>query len=139
MITLYLGNNFAINVREGDRYLYESIKDGVCRIKIPKEACDLFTKHGLYRISAMENPEVMRVLKKVFLNCDTKDFREIEKKIGQRVVRKSMELKLTKDRTIVPLINDPEFERLDKSISNDSKPEKQLSRRKSYFQKHSAE
>lgn len=36
-----------------------------------------------------------------------------------------MELKLTKDRTIVPLINDPEFERLDKSISNYPKPEKQ--------------
>jgi hypothetical protein len=75
------------------------------------------------------NPEVIRVLKKVFLNRNTNDFEECESQIGQRTALKAMELELSKNRTIVALINDPEFRNLSKeglneSINGDRKSEK---------------
>jgi hypothetical protein len=129
VVSLYLGNDFAINIREGDRYLYDSIRDGACNVGVPEWACNLFVKYGLYKITQEANPEVIGVLKKVFLNRNTNDFEECERQIGQRTVLKAMELKLSKDRTIVALIDDPEFrslckERLNESIKVDRKSEK---------------
>ncbi|MDR2737419.1 MAG: hypothetical protein LBB18_00555, partial [Puniceicoccales bacterium] len=96
--------------------LKDCLSDGVCSVGVPKCACDLFAKYELYQITQENNPEVMKVLRSVFLRDNERDFKAEEKQIGKRVVSKTAKLKLKNDRTIVELLNDKEFKKLDSSM-----------------------
>jgi hypothetical protein len=115
-VSIYLGEHFALNVHEGDRYLKDCLVDGTCSIGVPKRGCDLFIKHKLYQITHEDNPEVMGVLCKVFLKDNERDFKVEERRIGERIVGKTAKLKLKNDKTIVELLNDGEFKKLDSSM-----------------------
>jgi hypothetical protein len=122
-VSIYLGENFALNVRENDRYLKDCLSDGVCSVGVPKCACDLFAKYELYQITQENNPEVMKVLRSVFLRDNERDFKAEEKQIGKRIVKKTAKLKLKNDRTIVELLNDKEFRKLDSSMEVGKRPD----------------
>jgi hypothetical protein len=107
---------FTLDVNEGDRYLRDCIREGICKVGVPKRACNLFAKHRLYQITRESNPEIMRILKKVFLDENVKDF--VAEKINGREV-KILKLKLQRDETIPGLLNDPDFQKL--NSGNDPK------------------
>jgi hypothetical protein len=113
IVNIHLGR-FALRVRSDDRYLTDCLLDGYCDVRIPSDAVDVFMKHKLHQFTNQSNPEIMDILKNVFVRHNEERFKSTSIQ-----TRKTLSLKLEKDKTIPGLLNDPDFQRL--NSKNDPK------------------
>jgi hypothetical protein len=102
---IHLGN-FKLRVYEEDEHLTERLCDGKCHVLIPGEAENVFRKHKIYLLTEKSNPEVISMLRKVFVDQDEGDFK------GRSLSRRTAKVELKKDKTIRALLADKEFIRL---------------------------
>jgi hypothetical protein len=99
---IHLGN-FKLRVYEGDEHLTECLYDGECHVPIPKEAERVFRRHEIYLLTEKSNPEVISMLRKVFVDRDESDFK------GKSLSRRTAKVALKKDKTICALLENKEF------------------------------
>jgi hypothetical protein len=114
IVNIHLGG-FSLQVRSDDRYLTDCLLDGYCNVRIPSNAVDVFMKHKLYQFTDQSNPEIMNILRNVFIEHNEAGF--ISKNLQGRKV-KALSLELKQDKAIPGLLNDPNFQRL--NSKNDS-------------------
>jgi hypothetical protein len=98
---------FSLSVAENDRYLTECLNNGYCDIDLPNDAFDVMFKHKLFKLQENTNPEIMQVLKDVFVRCDEKGFKDTSIQ-----TRKVLNLELKEDKIIPGLLSDPNFQKL---------------------------
>jgi hypothetical protein len=104
---------FKLKVHEDDEHLTENLCDGVCPVPIPAAAKHVFRKHRLYLLTKKSNPEIIKLLNKVFAEYDDSDFR------GESLGRRTAKVTLEKDKTINDLLRDRSFIALNKGSKND--------------------
>jgi hypothetical protein len=110
IVSIHLGK-FLLEVRGDDKHITDYFHDGVCDVRIPNDAANLFIKHKLYKFTNKSSPAIMSVLRKVFIKQDSSDFKS--QKLNNRRI-KCYTVDISNDQKIQGLLNDPEFKALNK-------------------------
>jgi hypothetical protein len=118
VVEIELGK-FSISIAGNDRYLTECLNDGYCDVDLPNNAFDVMFKHKLFKLTKTRNPEIMRILKNVFVRHNEEGFES--KNLRGRSV-KVFQLELKQDKTIPSLLNDPAFRQLNSKNDSQQKP-----------------
>jgi hypothetical protein len=108
---------FKLSVHEGDEHLTENLYDGMCPVPIPAGVKHVFRKHKLYLLTKNSNPEIIKLLRKVFVDQDDSDFK------GESLDLRTAEVVLKKDKTINSLLCDSSFIALNKGQKADRRSE----------------
>jgi hypothetical protein len=99
-VSIMLGN-VPIVIQADGRYLTECLQNGYCDIDMPSNAFDVMWKHRVFRFKNGTNPEIMKMLRDVFVHRNEKRFKDT----GVQS-RKVLHLTLRKDKTIPGLLDD---------------------------------
>jgi hypothetical protein len=120
IINISYGNNNEITAKlnfdqipayvyENARYLVDDICDGYCHLDIPNEAHDVFSKHGVKKITDSSNPKLMKALRKIFINDNIYVS-------GKKLENREIEVDVSNDKNIQSLFKDEKFQELNKEF-----------------------
>jgi hypothetical protein len=105
--------NVTARVNGNARYLTDDFYDGYCYLDVPKEADKIFAKHRVDKLTDSANKELMRILRKVFVNGDVSAFQEQTKnrtaKNAPRHDYKPIEVNVKNDEVVQDLFADDYF------------------------------
>jgi hypothetical protein len=109
---LHFGNVVA-RIHGDTRYLTDDFYDGYCGMEVPSGAHKIFAKHDLDKLTDASNGEIMRILRKVFVEGDTSVF---QKQVKNRTAKsvsphkyETIEVNVENDEAIQDLFADNDF------------------------------
>ncbi|MDR2737956.1 MAG: hypothetical protein LBB18_03395 [Puniceicoccales bacterium] len=109
---LHFGN-IVTRVPGDARYLTDDFYDGYCGMEVPSEVHKIFAKHDLDRLTDASNGEIMRILRKVFVEGDTSVF---QKQTKDRIAKnasphkyETIKVNVRNDEAIQDLFADDDF------------------------------
>jgi hypothetical protein len=109
---LHFGNMVA-RVPGNARYLTDDFYDGYCGMEVPSRAHKVFAKHKLTRLTDASNGEIMRILRKVFVEGDTSVFQKQTKDRTAKSVSphkyETIKVNVRNDEAIQDLFADDDF------------------------------
>jgi hypothetical protein len=95
------------------RYLTDDFYDGYCCLEVPNNAHRIFARHRLNRLTDASNGSLMRVLRRVFVDCDTSAFQQQvqnrQAKNAHGHAYKPIEVNVKNDRAVQDLFADDDF------------------------------